>query len=59
MTLSVNGDVWKFETGDQDWASDDMNVLLQQVRNEIPTSFGQRMKLIKYFQKACRMKVNI
>ena len=50
MTLSVNGDVWKFETGDQDWASDDMNVLLQQARNEIPTSFGQRMKLIKYLR---------
>jgi hypothetical protein len=48
MTIEVNGDVWKFETGDQDWASDDLSIILQQINNTIPTPFGQRMKLIKY-----------
>jgi len=53
MTLSVNGDVWKFETGDQDWASDDLNNLFSNATNQTKGSlntFGNRMKIIKYLR---------
>jgi len=55
MTLSVNGDVWKFETGDQDWAAEDLNFIIACALNEDGLqgkafTFGERMKAIKYLR---------